>query len=133
MGGNSKYYNEQALEERMAKITHAYGITRPDRAFRIAASKLMCEQCGMRKDAVKVLVVLTDGLPSRGTGKILDAVKPLKTNGVNIVAVGVGDDVNVQRLEEIATGKNVLMMKDEDSVKRIVQLTCTEEWQDLGP
>jgi Ca-activated chloride channel family protein len=59
------------------------------------------------REAVKIVVFLTDGLPTIGqtdTARLIEGAKKLNAVGARIFAFGVGYDVNTQLLDALAVG-----------------------------
>lgn len=76
----------------------------------------------------RVAVLVTDG--ANNVGSVDTGLKHLKSVASNIVAVGVGDDVNGAQLDAIATSGSYISVSDFSSLssalQQIVGLTCTD-------
>jgi len=128
--GDQRYWNPEALKERISKIRYPYGGTRTDLALKMAEEELFCAECGIRGDGVpKVLIVITDGKSSIGSIPMTDATRQMKENGVTIIAVGVTGAVDEKQLNEIAKdSKHVFLLPDfkylKDKLNQINKLAC---------
>lgn len=86
--------------------------TRIDKALRLAKGKLMI---GARKDAPKLIFLLTDGSQTKDSDAVDPAVlaKELRDDGIKLIVIGIGKGTKLDELERIAgTSSNVYMAKD---------------------
>ena len=58
---------------------------------------------GIRRDAEKIVIVLTDGKPQ---DEVVGISEEIYNNGVEIIAVGVGNEISTQGLQDIAQPKD---------------------------
>ncbi|XP_046848822.1 collagen alpha-3(VI) chain-like isoform X2 [Xenia sp. Carnegie-2017] len=66
-----------------------------------------------RNDARKALVIFANGKSSARLAELTKEAKPLHDAGVKIIAVGIGDDVDDEELNSIATNKIIAQPYDE--------------------
>ncbi len=86
--------------------------TRIDKALRLAKGKLMI---GARKDAPKLVFLLTDGSQTKDNDAVDPAVlaKELRDDGIKLIVIGVGKGTKLDELERIAgVSSNVYMAND---------------------
>ena len=86
--------------------------TRIDKALRLAKEKLMI---GARKDAPKLVFLLTDGSQTKDSDAVDPAVlaKELRGDGIKLIVIGVGKGTKLDELERIAgASSNVYLAKD---------------------
>lgn len=77
-------------------------------------AKDMFTASGVRADARKVLVVITDKMSGRSPSNIRDAAKELKEEQVHIVAVSIGEESDEEELENTHP-LEVISEKDKDA------------------
>ena len=79
---------------------------RIDKALRMANAEFFSPKSrGFRPDHSKAFVVITGGNPTQSTESLASAVRPLTQNGVSVVAVGVGSDIDEGQLRSMVGGK----------------------------
>ena len=88
------------------------GISRIDKALKVAGSGLF--GLGARSDVPKLLILLSDGIQSRGSGSLTPSflAGQLKNTGILIYAVAVGGTADVGRLIKIAGDKNRVVLAE---------------------
>lgn len=86
-------------------LTHKRSMTRIDLALRYAAESLFLNP---RLSVDSIAVVMTDGLQTPGPGvePLGQAVLPLRSKGVRVLAVGVGPRVNRNELKDLVTSQD---------------------------
>lgn len=95
------------------------------------AKKVFDDDSG-RSKSNRVLVVITDSKSSASLSEINDAVKPLKKDGITVVAVRIGEEADSRQLEKM-TGdkKNVLNLtkeRDPEEIGNKVMEAVKEGW-----
>lgn len=100
---DARYQDRMPLKAKISTIIYSYGGTRTDRALRLAERELFCPSC-TRPGKPKVLLVITDGNTNPGSEDLTVASQTMKTNGVTIISLGVGQKISNSELVEIATG-----------------------------
>ena len=90
------FNNEITLKEfemTVDKLPLKGGKIRLDKALRLATSDVFTKEKGMRDNVPKVMFILTDGTQNRKCEEeaLELAIAPLRSEGVHIVAIGVGE------------------------------------------
>jgi len=75
---DASLYNPEALKERIMDVKYDPGLTRTDKAIKMADEKLFTDRGGARKDVPKVLIVITDGKTNEGSMPYPSVLAPLK-------------------------------------------------------
>ena len=88
--------------------------TRIDIALRFTAANVFEPNHGDRPEVLDVAVLLTDGKSDPGSESLSAAAKPLTEEGVHVIAVGLGDDIDQVELNSIITNKEngLFLIKD---------------------
>ncbi|KAJ8312084.1 hypothetical protein KUTeg_009457 [Tegillarca granosa] len=95
------YGSRTQVQNALAAIPYSTGDTNMHLAFEKMLNEEFSGARGAR-NVDKIAVVLTDGNPT-DRYKLADQVKEAKARGITIFTVGIGPDVNVNRLNEIAS------------------------------
>ena len=95
---------------------------RIDKALRMANAEFFSPKSrGFRPDKSKAFVVITGGNPTQGAENLVSAVRPLTQNGVSVVAVGVGSDVDEAQLRSMSGKKeNSFKVSNYDNLQSYV-------------
>jgi len=122
------YWSPKALKAKIATIPYPQGGTRTDRALQMARDEFFCSACGIRPAASKVLVIVTDG-KSGGPTSMEDATKPLKDEGVHIIAIGVSAFTDQAQLKQLASSDDdVINISDfkymQDKLNLVLKKSC---------
>lgn len=120
-----------SFQDAVDKVPFAAGGTRFDRAFDVAANNLFSPSGGVRSHVPKVLIILTDGKQSADFDAVpIDrSVLPLRHLGVRIFALAIGDQVDMNELQQIVADPNdIHAVKDFDALldnaKNVGNRTC---------
>ena len=101
------------MKAELAVIAPSVGLSALDRA--LEAAKNMFFEAGDRKDADRVLVVMTDKNSLVDEEEIIGATKPLEKMAVKIIPVVIGDKVDPTNFKFVAPKGNIIETnKDED-------------------
>lgn len=101
------------MKAELAVIVPSVGLSALDRA--LEAAKNMFFEAGDRKDADRVLVVMTDKNSLVDDEEIVGATKPLEQMAVKIIPVVIGDAVDSTNFKFVAPKGNIIETnKDED-------------------
>ena len=101
------------MKAELAVIAPSVGLSALDRA--LEAAKNMFFEAGDRKDADRVLVVMTDKNSLVDEEEIIGATKPLEKMAVKIIPVVIGDEVDPTNFKFVAPKGNIIETnKDED-------------------
>ena len=78
--------------------------TRIDKALRLAQKELFSSANGGRAGVAKLLILLTDGSQTQDAGAEdpKDIADELRADGINILVVGIGHEINQTELTQIA-------------------------------
>ena len=105
---SEKYPSLEDLQAAIkALLPHTGGSNLP---AALAAAKEAFEDSGVRKHATHVLVVLTDNRSGSSIDGIKKTAKPLQDSGIVVIPVGIGNQVNIQELEEQQMIKKMLFL-----------------------
>lgn len=77
---DTSLYSPEALKEKIMEIKYDPGLTRTDKAIKMANDRLFTDKGGARKDVPKFLVVLTDGTTGEDSMPYQTVLAPLKVN-----------------------------------------------------
>lgn len=98
-------YNPVLLKLKILAMEFPNGDVRTDKALKMAGEELF--KAGKdRQNVPDVLLVIVEGKTEQNSEPYKDVLTPLKDRGVNIIAVGIGDQISVDELKEIALGKS---------------------------
>lgn len=127
----SENLDQLTFQATVDHLPFAAGGTRFDRAFEVAAKDLFSPSGGVRSDLPKILIILSDGKQSADYDAvpIERSVLPLRRLGVRILALAIGDQVDMIEMRQIvADSKDVYPVKDFDSllddVEHVGNKTC---------
>ena len=98
-----RYDSADDVKNAIDNLPHLKAGTRIDRALREAKKSIFSLAGYVRQRRPTVLIVVTDGSTNRGSEDLSVASKPLKDFGVNVIAVGVGPEVNRYELLKFAS------------------------------
>lgn len=93
--------NRQDLKRHIKRMTYRGGNTATGAAITLAHQEFKSSRFGARPNSKKVAIVITDGESLQD--KVGPPSKKMKEDGVEIFTIGIGDDVNHQELEEMAS------------------------------
>ncbi|KAE9555643.1 hypothetical protein FO519_001114 [Halicephalobus sp. NKZ332] len=99
------------IRQHLKQISFQSGVTRTGYALRKAEAELFREDRGARKDALKVIILFTDGLSIDDPLKPAAQLRDLK--GVKIYVVSVGNDGFESEMSRIAGNKDNVFGPDE--------------------
>lgn len=108
------------LKETIDNIPYAEGETKTERALQLALTDLFSAKGGSRPVVPKILVVITDGKSENALG-VARASMALKRKPVTIVAVGIGEEVDMEELLLMAsTADDVIRVSTFSALKKQV-------------
>lgn len=112
--------NIQLLKETIDNIPYSEGGTRTERALQLALTDLFSDKGGSRPEVPKILVVMTDGKSDNALG-VARASMALKERHVTLVAVGIGEEVDMEELLLMAsTAEDVIRVNTFSELKKHV-------------
>ena len=119
-----RYYTKSDLKNAVSRINYNGGGTYTAEALEYVRKNIFTSSGGMRQDPgiPKVLVLITDGY-SYGDS-VSGPANTLQKQGVNIFSIGVGRNVRVSELNEIASNP------DKDYVFRLDNFNDLSSWVD---
>lgn len=108
------------LKETIDNIPYAEGGTRTERALQLALTDLFSDKGGSRPEVPKILVVMTDGKSDNALG-VARASMALKRRHMTLVAVGIGEEVDMEELLLMAsTAEDVIRINTFSELKKHV-------------
>ncbi|XP_047127311.1 collagen alpha-1(XII) chain [Hydra vulgaris] len=120
-------WSNEAFNEKISNIEYSMGKTRTDLALKLAREKVFCRECGLRVNVPKLVIVVTDG---RSTFPFLTLPEArLIKNQASVICMGVGDEVDINELNTMATDKNHVFLLNgyryiNDKVNQILKMSC---------
>lgn len=93
------------------KLPYSGGQTRLDKSIAMAASNILPHA---RPGMDQIVIILTDGHQSYSPNAIglKEASEPLKKDGIRILAVGIGSDVDINKLNLLVESKEDMVIID---------------------
>ena len=132
----NRYTDEESLIRGIRIIPYPGDYTYTDEALALLRTSTVNELLGLGPtfETVKVAVVITDGQSSNPTGTRTQAELLRRDTEFQVFAVGVGDNINRDELNAIATGPSfVILLRDFDATQfqrfedQIEEQTCTSK------
>merc|ERR1719228_2696039 len=131
----NEFYDQASFDQAVSDIPHMKSFTRIDLALQLAKSQMFTKANGARSGVPNTLILMTDGVQTTNEGaEQLDSVeiaRELRSNGVNIIVVGISDGINRKALEEIAgnpnnlfTAENFDKLISDEFIKMLQVKTC---------
>ncbi|KAL3875072.1 hypothetical protein ACJMK2_038010 [Sinanodonta woodiana] len=96
----NSYANKAQLLSQIQKVSYMQGGTNTDQALEFVGQTSFAANHGARDDAPNFLIVLTDGA-SANTNNTLTAAQHLKAQGIHIISIGVGSQINKDEINEM--------------------------------
>jgi len=90
----TNFTQTQSLENAVRNIPYCGGNTNTTGGLRLTRTEVFNSANGDRPDVPNVIVLITDGNPTRETDILGDEVRLIKSLDVRIVGVGVTNEVN---------------------------------------
>jgi len=90
----SNYTNTQSLVDAVRRIRYCSGSTNTTGGLRVARTEIFNTASGDREAVPDVVVLITDGNPTREVEILGDEVQRIKDLGIRIVGVGVTGGVS---------------------------------------
>lgn len=117
----SDYYDQESFEKAVYALKQQGSVTRIDLGLR-KANKLFSPAGGHRKNANKVLFLLTDGSQTEAPDAVENAYlsRNLRYEGVELYVLGIGRNIKKSELINIAGGEErVYIAKNFDELKSV--------------
>ncbi|XP_074626092.1 coadhesin-like [Acropora palmata] len=97
-----QFQSNKAIKKKINSLSdRLYGVTRTDLAL-MKAHDHMFQRVHDRPKRPNVLLVFTDGNTAAESAPYSETVPPLEDKGVNIIAIGIGSNIDKKELEKIA-------------------------------
>jgi len=130
--GLNEYYQESKFDSAVDEIKFLNGHTMIDDALKLAEKAM--KGPATRKNAPKVVVLITDGSQTKWQGHDDPAVVAarLRSEGINTVVIGIGSLVNRGELQDISgankwyTVKNWKSLKSPTFINKLTNEICTQ-------
>ena len=110
----------QSFHEAVSRLPLFGHTTRIDKALNLASKDLFKSENGGRSGVPKLIILLTDGSQTRDADALDPGVlaKKLRANGIKLIVVGIGSNVDSSELLHIANEKsNMYLAKDFNELK----------------
>ena len=109
----------ESFTNAMGKIRYIGGDTRIDLALSMASSSVFTPSGGARDGKSKVLIIIADGNQTSAPDALplTEAVAPLKSSGVKIISIGIGNEVDEHELMAISEAtEHIYFVKSFDTL-----------------
>ena len=128
--GLDRYYDEVQLADAFLALRNDYGQTNMAAAFRQARENIF-GRGGDRPTVSNVAVIITDGRSEPDPTQTIPEANLLKQEGVTIIAVGIGNQVDRRELDGIASNPNdVIVARNfvdlQDQLGRLLDRACVQ-------
>lgn len=97
------FYRKTDINLQIDALPYEGGNTNTTGGLRVARTELFVEGRGARPDFTDVILLFTDGKPTREVNGLASEVATLKSMGVKIVGVGVTKEINEQDMRLIVS------------------------------
>jgi len=115
----NKFTGRIQMLQAIKSIDYQNGGTQTHKALKYALQNSFERDNGGRRDAVRIVIVVTDG-KSANPSETAKWAKALKEAGILVLAVGVGNGIDRQELITIASGRqNIFTVDDFDALDTI--------------
>jgi hypothetical protein len=125
VGNFLQFEDKNMLLNTISSINYLNSNTNTAGALAEADNNILQESAGMRpfdKGVSKVVIVLTDGASNVNAAMTIPNANKIKNRGINIISVGIGNQLNQQELEGIAsTIDDVYNVNDFDKIGLILE------------
>jgi len=131
--GLTRYRDKESLIKAILSLSFLGKNTNLNDALYLTRTRIFAPGAGTRSGAIKATVILTDGVdnvPRRRTPLTLQNATACKDDGIRLIAVGVTDGVDEDRLRGIASSPSDYYAVDNfdaltDIVDSLKSLVCT--------
>ena len=128
------YTTRMEMIDAVQQITYMRGSTNTADALAFVRNNIFQSNRGDRSNAQNLAILITDGASSDPERTMREAVA-LKTAGVHVISVGIGNWLNVFELKAIASypvDQNVLFVDNYNSINSIQNtikdMVCDSKW-----
>ncbi|XP_031567316.1 macrophage mannose receptor 1-like, partial [Actinia tenebrosa] len=128
--GLKKHHNVLELKKAIDDMLFVQGETHTEKALDLARTTLFSQTAGSRMDVPRIALVMTDG-KSDSFRRTSQAAAKLKTMGVTIVTLGIGNGVDRKELIDMSTSEDYVLYVESYAalskrVKEIRERVCDE-------
>ena len=130
----NRYDNEDSLIQGIGAIPYPDGLTYTDEALGLLRTSAVSELLGIGLATIQVAIVITDGRSTNPTGTRTQAGLLHSNTEFQVFAVGVGNNINRNELNAIATEPSFVILLDnfdasqfEIFENQIEEQTCTSK------
>lgn len=103
------------------KSEHTSGGTRTDRALKFLYQQIFKAQNGDRQKVPNIVVLFTDGMSNKPDKTKTQAQILKQDTGAHIIVVGIGNKIDINELEIIATNKRSVIQAKFDHLTEIIE------------
>lgn len=118
--GLNQYGAKSSLLTAIQQIGYLQGTTHTESALKFAREEMFTAADGARDDAKHYVIILTDGVSSN-TNETIAQANMLKQQGVEVIAVGIGSNVNKEEINAMASDLNHVFTVSNFSALRTIR------------
>jgi len=121
--GFTEYHDKDSLIDAILGVRYLNSWTNLNDALFLTRTKVYAPGNGAREGALRVTIILTDGednIPEVGTPWTLENATLCKNDSILLIAVGVTDGVDGERLKQISSTNDYYSVDDFDALDDIV-------------
>jgi len=121
--GFSEYHDKNSLINAIRRLQYVGFSTNLNDALFLTHSEVYKPGNGAREGALKVTIILTDGVdnvPYYGTPLTLENAQQCKNDSIWLIAIGVSDGVDEERLKQITSPIDYYFVEDFDTLPIVV-------------
>jgi secreted protein with Ig-like and vWFA domain len=115
----NQYTDKASLLSAIQKTGYLTGVTNTDQALKYTRENMFSPKHGARDDAKNYMIILTDGASSNANLTLQEA-NLLKNQHIEILAVGIGSNINSNELNSMGSDSNhVFTVSSFDALKTV--------------
>lgn len=103
--GLTDYRTVPDLQSAINRTAYRGGQTNLYDALNVAANDVFASGNGRRPNAAQVIIIVTDGMDTYRPGDTVAEAQTIKNTGITILTVGVTNQINVTKLQQIASSQ----------------------------
>ena len=118
------YWEKPALKSAISTLPYQGGNTNTTGGLRVARQQLFVSNAGDRSEASNIIVLVTDGKPTREVEGLTREVTQIKDLGTTIIGVGVTNQVDENLMRQLVSApntENYIYVSDFNLLPSIVQ------------
>lgn len=97
------YYDKGEIQRQVKQLNFIGGFTNTAEALRVTRQQCFSSSNGNRASAPDLAIVITDGVPTLGTDRTDSEAQTLKAAGVEVIAVGITNNVDSDTLKMLSS------------------------------